>query len=69
MPATRLDPEPWASGPGAALDPRERAWLLAMFEYYDRHGLPAGGRVLGDLLGGRSTSLPETLTRELAVPR
>jgi hypothetical protein len=36
-----------------------------MFAYYDRHGLPAGGGVLRDLLGGRSTSLAETLTREL----
>ena len=45
--------------------PREREWLAAMFGYYDRHGLPAGGRVLRDLLGGRSTPLAETLTREL----
>jgi len=65
--ARRLDPESWASGPGAGLAPRERAWLLAMFASYDRHGLPAGGRVLRDLLGGRSTSLDETLTRELAA--
>jgi hypothetical protein len=48
------------------LGPRERDWLLAMFRYYDQHGLPAGGRVLGGLLGGRSTSLADTLARELA---
>ena len=63
--ARRQDPAAWASGPGAGLQPREREWLAAMFGYYDRHGLPAGGRVLRDLLGGRSTPLAETLTREL----
>lgn len=64
--ASRLDPEAWATDPGAGLAPRERDWLLAMFGYYDQHGLPAGGRVLRDLLGGRSTSLAETVARELA---
>jgi hypothetical protein len=43
-----------------------RDGLLAMYRYYDAHGLPAGGRVLRDLLGGRSTSLRDTLGRELA---
>jgi NAD(P)H dehydrogenase (quinone) len=65
--AARVDPRTWAAGPGAALPPRERDWLLAMFAYYDRHGLPAGARVLQDLLGGRSTTLAETLGRELAA--
>ena len=65
--AVRSDPSAWASGPGAGLDVRERAGLLAMYGYYDRHGLPAGGRVLRHLLGGRSTTLRETLTRELAA--
>ncbi len=46
---------------------RERAGLLAMYRYYDEHGLPAGGRVLRALLGGRSTALRETLARELAA--
>jgi len=64
--ASRLDPAIWVAGPGAGLDPRERDWLLAMFAYYDRHGLPAGGHVLRDLLGGRSTTLAETISRELA---
>jgi uncharacterized protein YbjT (DUF2867 family) len=65
--AVRVDPADWAAGPGAALDEREREWLLAMYGYYDRYGLPAGGRVLRDLLGRRSTSLRETLTRELGT--
>jgi uncharacterized protein YbjT (DUF2867 family) len=64
--ASRVDPQVWASGPGGALPSRERDWLLAMFDYYDRHGLPTGGRVLRDLLGGRSTTLADTLRRELA---
>jgi uncharacterized protein YbjT (DUF2867 family) len=64
--AVRLDPSAWATGPGAALDPGEREGLLAMYTYYDRHGLPAGGRVLRDLLDGRSTTLRETLARELS---
>jgi NAD(P)H dehydrogenase (quinone) len=63
--ASRLDPETWQSGPGGSLEPRECAWLLAMFGYYDEHGLPAGGRVLRGLLGCRSTTLVETMRREL----
>ncbi|WP_322921426.1 SDR family oxidoreductase [Nocardioides renjunii] len=31
-------------------DPGTHPWLTAMFAYYDRHGLPAGTRVLGALL-------------------
>jgi uncharacterized protein YbjT (DUF2867 family) len=63
--AARQDPEAWAAGPGAGLDPRERDWLLAMFAWYDAHGLPAGGRVLAALLGRPATTLRETLEREL----
>jgi uncharacterized protein YbjT (DUF2867 family) len=66
IPAVRQDPDEWASGPGAALDARERTWLLAMFASYDAHGLPAGGRVLALLLGRRATTLRATLTRELS---
>lgn len=40
--ASRMSPEEWAGGPGAGLGERERSWLLAMFDYYDRHGLPVG---------------------------
>jgi NAD(P)H dehydrogenase (quinone) len=36
---------------GAGLDDRERDWLLAMFAYYDRHGLPVGTLPLQALLG------------------
>ncbi len=64
--AVRVDPETWAAGPGSSLDTRERDGLLAMYRYYDEHGLPAGGRVLRDLLGRGSTTLRETLRRELA---
>jgi uncharacterized protein YbjT (DUF2867 family) len=64
--AARVGPEVWAAGPGVALDDHEREGLLAMYDYYDRHGFPAGGRVLRALLGGRSTALRETLARELA---
>jgi NAD(P)H dehydrogenase (quinone) len=40
---------PWEPPPG--LDERERAWLQAMFGYYDRHGLPVGTLPLRALLG------------------
>lgn len=40
---------PW--DPPAGLDERERAWLQAMFDYYDRHGLPVGPLPLRALLG------------------
>jgi NAD(P)H dehydrogenase (quinone) len=36
---------------GDGLDDRERDWLLAMFAYYDRHGLPVGTLPLRALLG------------------
>jgi uncharacterized protein YbjT (DUF2867 family) len=63
--AVRVDPDEWATGAGSGLGDREREWLLAMYDYYDRYGLPTGGRVLRALLGGRSTTLRETLAREL----
>jgi len=44
-------PEEWATTDGADLDPRVRDWLLAMFAYYDRHGLPVGTLPLRALLG------------------
>lgn len=59
--AARIDPQDWADGPGAALDPRVRDWLLAMFAYYDDHGLPTGPVPLGALLGRAPTSLAESL--------
>ena len=39
-----VSPRQWAATDGAALGEREREWLLAMFDYYDRHGLPVGTR-------------------------
>ena len=45
VPAERVD-----GWPGDGLDGRERAWLQAMFEYYDRHGLPVGTLPLRALL-------------------
>ena len=44
-------PEEWAATDGAGLDPRVRDWLLAMFAYYDVHGLPVGTLPLRTLLG------------------
>lgn len=63
----RLDPAAWADGPGADVGALEREGLLAMYRYYDQHGLPAGGGVLRALLGGRSTTLRESLARDLAA--
>ncbi|MGI9156920.1 MAG: SDR family oxidoreductase [Marmoricola sp.] len=46
-----ITPEEWARTDGADLDPRVRDWLLAMFGYYDRHGLPVGTLPMRALLG------------------
>jgi NAD(P)H dehydrogenase (quinone) len=40
--------------PPDGIGERERAWLQAMFRYYDRHGLPVGTLTLQALLGGRA---------------
>jgi len=37
-----VTPQDWAAREGRELDPRVRDWLLAMFAYYDRYGLPVG---------------------------
>ena len=37
-----VTPEDLVRTDGAGLDPRVREWLLAMFGYYERHGLPVG---------------------------
>lgn len=42
-----------ASVPTDSLDRREREWLAAMFDYYDRYGLPVGVGTLSALLGCR----------------
>ena len=65
VPVERTDPEEWARTDGADLGDRERQWLLAMFAYYDRHGLPAGPLPLRCLLDRDPTPLPATLAREL----
>lgn len=57
----------WVSSDGAQLEPRVREWLVAMFDYYDAHGLPTGPLPLTALLGRSPTSLHETLRRELAA--
>ena len=64
--ARRTDPAAWS---GDGLDAREQEWLRAMFAYYDRHGLPAGGLPLASLLalvGREPTSPSAALARELA---
>ena len=67
VPVERVDPQEWARTDGASLGERERQWLLAMFAYYDRHGLPAGSLPLRCLLDREPTSLDATLRRELAT--
>ena len=61
----RTTAQEWAAGPGAGLDPRERDWLVAMFDYYDAHGLPAGPLGVRAVLGRAPTPLPLVLEREL----
>ncbi|WP_235737418.1 NmrA family NAD(P)-binding protein [Nocardioides alcanivorans] len=61
----RTDPGGWADGPGAGLPERERAWLLRMFDHYDRHGLPVGGRGVRAVLGRDGLPLVEVVRREL----
>jgi uncharacterized protein YbjT (DUF2867 family) len=65
VPVERVSTEQWRRTDGAGTDQREADWLGAMFDYYDRHGLPAGGRGLAALLGRGPTDLPATLAREL----
>ncbi|GAA2145793.1 hypothetical protein GCM10009844_20970 [Nocardioides koreensis] len=48
---TEVRPLAWAAGEGKGLEPRVRDWLLAMFAYYDRHGLPVGTVPMRVLLG------------------
>jgi len=58
-----VTPEEWARTEGAGLDPRVREWLLAMFGYYERHGLPVGTRPMRTLLGRPPTTLDAALAR------
>lgn len=52
-----VDPEDWARSHAADQDARVTAWLLAMFVYYDRYGLPVGTLPMAALLGRRPTDL------------
>lgn len=63
---SRVTAQQWSAGPGARLAPREREWLLAMFSYYDAHGLPAGNRPLGALLERPPNDVGTALRRDLA---
>lgn len=66
--AARIDPGQWASTQGAGLEPRVRDWLLAMFAYYDDHGLPLESLPLTRLLDRPATSAAHCLRRELQTP-
>lgn len=64
VPCERLAVEEAVSG----VDDREASWLRAMFDHYDRHGLPTGPLPLRVLLGRGASDLAATLGRELAAP-
>lgn len=66
--AAVLAPAAWRAAEGPALAPRVRDWLLAMFAYYDRYGLPCGSLSLAALLGRPATDAAITLRRELMSP-
>lgn len=61
----RVDATDWAAGPGLHLSAREREWLLAMFDYYDKYGFPAGGTQLASILGRRARDITAVVHREL----
>lgn len=58
-----VPPQEWASTDGAGLDRRVREWLLAMFGYYEKHGLPVGTLPMRTLLGRPPTTLGAALAR------
>ncbi|MEZ5097638.1 MAG: NmrA family NAD(P)-binding protein [Nocardioides sp.] len=66
VPVSAVDPATWVSS-ATGLSERERRWLLAMVEYYDRYGLPAGSLAIRALLGKLAHPLAATLARELGV--
>ena len=63
------NPAAWAAAQEAradsGIDARERAWLTAMFDYYDRYGLPCGSAGIPAILGREARSLDEVLVEEL----
>jgi uncharacterized protein YbjT (DUF2867 family) len=56
-----VSPRAWAREAGAGLEPRVRDWLLQMFAYYDRHGLPVGTLPMRELLDRPPRSLHDLL--------
>lgn len=67
VPVHRTSSAEWAAGPGAEMDVRERDWLRAMFDHYDRHGLRCGPLGCSSVLHRPPRSLVEVLRRELAA--
>lgn len=65
IPAGRIDPADWSANQGATLEPRVRAWLLAMFDYYDHYGLLCGSVPLEALLGRKPRDVRAALRRDL----
>ncbi|WP_209370159.1 SDR family oxidoreductase [Brevibacterium renqingii] len=65
------NPADWAAAQDArvdsGIDARERAWLTAMFDYYDRYGLPCGSAGIPAILGREARSLDEVLADELQI--
>lgn len=67
IPVRRTESLDWSSGPGAGLEERERRWLMAMFEHYDRYGLICGSWGSRAVLGREPRSVAEVLRRDLCV--
>lgn len=62
---THITTAEWAHSAGVQLPQREREWLIAMFDYYEAHGLPCGSAGATTVLGREPLTLAETLRREL----
>lgn len=65
VPVNQIPTRAWAAGPGAAVESRERAWLIAMFDYYSAHGLLCGSVATRALLGREPTRALNMLGRNL----
>lgn len=63
------NPESWAIAQEGRKDSgiaaREREWLTAMFDYYDRYGLPCGSAGVPSILGREARTIAEVLAEEL----
>lgn len=62
-----ITPQAWSATVGRDLSDRERKWLLAMFAYYNDHGLKAGSVATEAILGRAPTPFREVLARELKL--